>query len=98
MEGLSARRPLRTSARKPIIEGFVGRISDLRPQRVSFNGHGFNLPVLWYSAMLHKLSASGVNCRAYVIRIAEGFRSPGLNSGLDEVAMDLTRATKVSRR
>lgn len=56
---------------REIIEAFVGRINDLRPQLVSFNGHGFDLPVLRYRAMLHGLSAPGLNCRAYFNRYTD---------------------------
>lgn len=37
---------------REIIEAFVGRIAELRPQLISFNGHGFDLPVLRYRAMI----------------------------------------------
>ena len=56
---------------REIIEAFVGRISDLRPQLVSFNGHGFDLPVLRYRTMLHSLSAPALNCRPYFNRYSE---------------------------
>src|SRR5689334_18222725 len=38
-----------------IISAFVERIEELRPQLVAFNGHGFDLPVLRYRAMVHAL-------------------------------------------
>jgi len=56
---------------REIIEAFVGRIAELRPQLVSFNGHGFDLPVLRYRTMLHGLSAPGLNCRAYFNRYTD---------------------------
>jgi hypothetical protein len=33
---------------KELISAFVGRIADLNPQLVTFNGNGFDLPVLRY--------------------------------------------------
>jgi len=56
---------------REVIEAFVGRINELRPQLVSFNGHGFDLPVLRYRTMLHRLSAPGLNCRAYFNRYSD---------------------------
>lgn len=56
---------------KEIIEAFVGRIAELNPQLVSFNGHGFDLPVLRYRTMLHQLSAPGLNCRSYFNRYTD---------------------------
>ena len=56
---------------KDLIEAFVGRITELRPQLVSFNGHGFDLPVLRYRAMLHQLSASGLYSRPYFNRFTD---------------------------
>ena len=56
---------------KEIIEAFVGRIGELRPQLVSFNGHGFDLPVLRYRAMVHELSAPGLTCRSYFNRYSD---------------------------
>ena len=56
---------------KQIIEAFVGRIAELNPQLVSFNGHGFDLPVLRYRSMLHKLAAPGLNCRTYFNRYSD---------------------------
>jgi predicted PolB exonuclease-like 3'-5' exonuclease len=56
---------------REIIEAFVGRIGELRPQLVSFNGHSFDLPVLRYRAMLHSLPAPGLNCRAYFNRYTD---------------------------
>lgn len=56
---------------RDIIEAFVARISELRPQMVSFNGHGFDLPVLRYRTMLHQLAAPGLNCRSYFNRYSD---------------------------
>jgi predicted PolB exonuclease-like 3'-5' exonuclease len=54
-----------------IIGAFVDRLEELRPQLVAFNGHGFDLPVLRYRAMVHTLSAPGLNCRSYFNRYSE---------------------------
>lgn len=53
---------------REIVEAFVAKIEELRPQLVTFNGHGFDLPVLRYRAMLHSLPAAGLNCRGYFNR------------------------------
>lgn len=54
-----------------IIRAFIDRISELRPQLVSFNGHGFDLPVLRYRAMLHGIHAPGLARRPYFNRYTE---------------------------
>lgn len=54
-----------------IIERFVSKLEELRPQLVAFNGHGFDLPVLRYRAMVHSLAAPGLNCRSYFNRYSE---------------------------
>jgi predicted PolB exonuclease-like 3'-5' exonuclease len=42
---------------KELITGFVNRIAELSPQLVTFNGSGFDLPVLRYRAMVHAIPA-----------------------------------------
>jgi 3'-5' exonuclease len=54
-----------------IIKGFVDRIGELRPQLASFNGHGFDLPVLRYRAMVHSVHAPGLARRPYFNRYTE---------------------------
>lgn len=56
---------------REIIKGFVDRVGELRPQLVSFNGHGFDLPVLRYRAMLHSIRAPGLARRPYFNRYTE---------------------------
>lgn len=54
-----------------LIQAFVDRIAELRPQLVSFNGHGFDLPVLRYRAMAARISAPGLSRRPYFNRYTE---------------------------
>jgi 3'-5' exonuclease len=54
-----------------LIEAFVARIAELRPQLVSFNGHGFDLPVLRYRAMVHGVAAPGLSRRPYFSRYTD---------------------------
>jgi predicted PolB exonuclease-like 3'-5' exonuclease len=51
-----------------LIRSFVDRIDQLRPQLVTFNGSGFDLPVLRYRAMVHRIPAPGLQARAYFNR------------------------------
>lgn len=51
-----------------LIRAFVDRIAELRPQLVTFNGNGFDLPVLRYRAMIHRVPAPGLQARGYFNR------------------------------
>lgn len=51
-----------------LIRSFVDRIDRLRPQLVTFNGNGFDLPVLRYRALLHRVPAPGLQARPYFNR------------------------------
>ena len=42
---------------KELIASFIDRIAELRPQLVTFNGNSFDLPVLRYRAMTHRIRA-----------------------------------------
>jgi 3'-5' exonuclease len=44
---------------KELITGFVNRIAELSPKLVTFNGSGFDLPVLRYRAMMHAIRQLG---------------------------------------
>jgi 3'-5' exonuclease len=56
---------------KELISAFVGKIAELNPQLVTFNGNGFDLPVLRYRAMIHSVSAPGLAERSYFNRCTE---------------------------
>jgi predicted PolB exonuclease-like 3'-5' exonuclease len=56
---------------RELIEAFLSRLGELRPQLVSFNGHGFDLPVLRYRSMLHLLSAPALYARPYFNRFTD---------------------------
>jgi predicted PolB exonuclease-like 3'-5' exonuclease len=53
---------------RKLIASFVNRIAELSPQLITFNGTEFDLPVLRYRAMMHRLSASGLSVRPYFHR------------------------------
>jgi 3'-5' exonuclease len=44
------------SSEAELLEGFFGLIDKRAPQLVSFNGRGFDVPVLKYRAMVHNIS------------------------------------------
>ena len=54
-----------------LIAAFVDRIAELNPQLVTFNGSSFDLPVLRYRAMTHKVSATGLSLRPYFNRYTD---------------------------
>ncbi len=56
---------------KQLIADFTGRIGYLKPQLVTFNGNGFDLPVLRYRAMIHGVSAPGLSTRPYFNRYTD---------------------------
>jgi predicted PolB exonuclease-like 3'-5' exonuclease len=56
---------------KELIASFVERIADLKPQLVTFNGSSFDLPVLRYRAMVHKVPAIGLSARPYFNRYTD---------------------------
>ena len=56
---------------KELIAAFVGRIAELSPQLVTFNGNSFDLPVLRYRALVNKVTAPGLALRPYFNRYTE---------------------------
>jgi predicted PolB exonuclease-like 3'-5' exonuclease len=56
---------------KDLISSFVRRIAELQPQLVTFNGSSFDLPVLRYRAMVHRVAAPGLSLRPYFNRYTE---------------------------
>jgi predicted PolB exonuclease-like 3'-5' exonuclease len=56
---------------KELIESFVNKVGQLSPQMVTFNGCGFDLPVLRYRAMIHGIFAPGMHNRAYYHRYTD---------------------------
>jgi 3'-5' exonuclease len=78
-----------------LIKDFVDKIGQLRPQRITFNGHSFDLPALRYCAMVNRLAADGLQVRPYFHRYTEdaldlcdvlGSYVPGVRVKLDEVS------------
>jgi predicted PolB exonuclease-like 3'-5' exonuclease len=56
---------------KELIQAFVDKIAELNPQLVTFNGSSFDLPVLRYRAMTHRLAAPGLSARPYFNRYTD---------------------------
>jgi 3'-5' exonuclease len=56
---------------RELIAAFVDRIAELNPQLVTFNGSSFDLPVLRYRAMVHRLPAIGLSARPYFHRYTD---------------------------
>jgi 3'-5' exonuclease len=56
---------------RELISAFVGKIGELNPQLVTFNGNGFDLPVLRYRAMIQAVSAPSLAERSYFNRYTE---------------------------
>ena len=56
---------------RDLIAAFADRIAELNPQLVTFNGSSFDLPVLRYRAMVHKVPAIGLAARPYFKRYTD---------------------------
>ena len=55
-----------------LIQSFVDRIAEFRPQLVTFNGSSFDLPVLRYRAMVNRVRSSGVGRTALLPSLQRG--------------------------
>ena len=56
---------------RELIAAFVDKIAQLNPQLVTFNGSSFDLPVLRYRALVHKVPAAGLSTRRYFHRYSD---------------------------
>ena len=56
---------------KQLIESFVDEVGQISPRFVTFNGSGFDLPVLRYRAMIYGVFAPGMHNRAYYHRYTD---------------------------
>jgi predicted PolB exonuclease-like 3'-5' exonuclease len=56
---------------RDLIAAFVDKIAALNPQLVTFNGSSFDLPVVRYRAMVHKVPAIGLSVRPYFHRYTD---------------------------
>src|SRR4051794_6854054 len=54
-----------------LIQSFVDRIGEVRPQMVGFNCASFDMPVLRYRAMINRVSAPGLEARRYWYRYSD---------------------------
>lgn len=77
-----------------LISAFIDRVGELQPQLITFNGNSFDLPVLRYRAMVHRLSGAGLLVRPYFHRYTEdaldlcdvfGSYNSGAKTKLDEI-------------
>jgi 3'-5' exonuclease len=80
---------------RALIAAFVDRIAELKPQLITFNGNGFDLPVLRYRAMINEVAAPGLSLRPYFNRYSEdavdrcdvlSSFSPNARATLDEIS------------
>jgi 3'-5' exonuclease len=79
---------------RDLIAAFVDKIAQLKPQLVTFNGSSFDLPVVRYRAMVHKVPAIGLAARPYFHRYTDdavdlcdvlSSFAPGAKTGLHEL-------------
>src|ERR1700682_2268698 len=56
---------------RDLIAAFVDKIAQLKPQLVTFNGSSFDLPVVRYRAMVHKVFAAGLSACPYFHRYTD---------------------------
>jgi len=70
VDALGARH-LGERSERELIQSFVDKIAELTPQLVTFNGNSFDLPVLRYRAMVHRVGATGLFARPYFNRYTD---------------------------
>jgi 3'-5' exonuclease len=79
---------------RDLIAAFVDKVAHLKPQLVTFNGSSFDLPVVRYRAMVHKVPAAGLSARPYFHRYTDDSIdlcdvlspfAPGAKAGLHEL-------------
>ena len=56
---------------RDLIAAFVEKVAELKPQLITFNGSSFDLPVVRYRAMVHKVPAPGLLARPYFHRYTD---------------------------
>src|SRR5262245_25822930 len=56
---------------KELITAFCDKIAELKPQLVTFNGNSFDLPVVFFPANVHRISAARLSTRSYFHRYTE---------------------------
>jgi len=54
-----------------LVESFLNKIEELKPQLITFNGTSFDFPVLRYRAMAHKIGARIFQTKNYFNRYTE---------------------------
>jgi 3'-5' exonuclease len=54
-----------------LVESFLNKIEELKPQLITFNGASFDFPVLRYRAMAHKIGARVFQTKNYFNRYTE---------------------------
>jgi 3'-5' exonuclease len=54
-----------------LIQSFADKIAALRPRMVTWNGAAFELPVLRYRGMIHRVCAPGLDARGYYKRYTD---------------------------
>jgi predicted PolB exonuclease-like 3'-5' exonuclease len=70
-EWFPRRRRIAERTEKQLIALFCDKVTELKPQLVTFNGNSFDLPVSRYRAMIHGVSAPGLAARLYFNRYTE---------------------------